>query len=177
MYLLCRSHFKTNADISVNLRSASPPCAVKAQPTECGGEKSFWFTNTFKCAQPPSCCAQLHNPHPYVSSKHKQWQRADMKFPFLCLLTVMMKFTHSTWLTHRKWSVERAVESIQLAVRSVISCVICYHCCGRLIYDCHRVTSANLINGPWWRGLMCVSIHRKRAGHVRLKRVAGYKLL
>lgn len=40
------------------------------------------------------------------------------------------------------------LESIQLALRSVISCVICYHCCGRLIYDCHHVTSANLINGP-----------------------------
>lgn len=31
---------QTKVDISVNLRSTSPPCAVKAQPTECG-EKSF----------------------------------------------------------------------------------------------------------------------------------------
>lgn len=37
-------------------------------------------------------------------------------------------------------------ESIQLAVRSSVSCVICYYCCGKLIYDCHRVTSANLMN-------------------------------
>lgn len=31
---------QTKVDISVNLRSATPPCAVKEQPTECG-EKSF----------------------------------------------------------------------------------------------------------------------------------------
>lgn len=41
----CLHRFKskslqTKADISVNLRSTSPPSAVKTQPTECG-EKSF----------------------------------------------------------------------------------------------------------------------------------------
>lgn len=38
-------------------------------------------------------------------------------------------------------------ESIQLLMCSVIGCVICYHCCGRLIYDCHHVMSVNLMNG------------------------------
>lgn len=39
------------------------------------------------------------------------------------------------------------VESIQLSMYAVISCVICYHCCRRLIYDCQRVMSVNLMNG------------------------------
>lgn len=39
------------------------------------------------------------------------------------------------------------VESIQLPMHAVISCVIYYHCCGRLIYDCQHVMSVNLMNG------------------------------
>lgn len=38
------------------------------------------------------------------------------------------------------------VESIQLAVRTVLSCVIWYYCCVKLIYDCHHIMSANLMN-------------------------------
>lgn len=63
-----KSH-QTKVDISVNLRSASPPCAVKAQLTECG-MKSFWFPNFFKWLS-ANCCAQLQHPdhHPYATSK------------------------------------------------------------------------------------------------------------
>lgn len=46
VYLLCcfrrfrSKSLQTKVDISVNLKSASPPCAVRAQSTECG-ENSF----------------------------------------------------------------------------------------------------------------------------------------
>jgi len=67
------------------------------------------------------------------------------------------------------------VESIQLPMCSVISCVICYHCCGRLIYDCQCVMSVNLMNGQGMKELEVRQHSQKQPGHVRLKGVVGYK--
>lgn len=64
-----------------------------------------------------------------------------MKFPLVCLLLVMMKFTHCMA------DAQEAVSGTSLPMCSVIGCVICYHCCERLIYDRQRVMSVNLMNG------------------------------
>ena len=107
---------QTKTDISVNLNSTHPTHTHThtrththrgGQSTACCGcvekKRVFFDVQTHSSALAlQTVVFKKTGPHTYNISKHKQWQHSDMNFPSLCLLLVMMKFTHRASLTHRK---------------------------------------------------------------------------
>lgn len=124
VYLLCcvctafsQSHFKPK--LTFQWTWGPPPLPVRSKRSLLNVERSLsWFPDIFEYSLPLNQLCSALNPFTSSASKHKHWQHADMKLPFLCLLSVMMKFTHSLWLTHRKCSGERAAH--------VLSYKLCY---------------------------------------------------
>lgn len=109
-HLLCcactafsQSHFKPK--LTFQWTWGPPPLPVRSKRSLLNVERSRSDFQIYATSK-PLCSA--HDPFMYSASKHKQWQHADMKFPFPCLLFDMMKFTHSVRLTHRKCLAERA---------------------------------------------------------------------